>query len=562
MNEPTHARERYDGVDWQLTIVVLVAVKNEMLAATERFALHPGFETEDKEVVKEFFLSHESVVIRVVFAVTPLPSQGGDAAALATARLAERYKPYCFAMVGICAGSRARVGLKDVIVAGATFRHDFGPLRRSWRPWGRPQIVHRGKPEQIGGRFAANLNKFVASRAATPGYRTYFGVMTSGNQVVRLDGAFKYLDKKIVCGFSGDEHCKQLYGLDMEAHAVAYAAVNSNVPLWLVVKGVADFADTRKSDECHVAAAENAYDTMCDVLRDVVVGEFISDERTRIAVDEERDASRAYAAGEIIAAAQAASGAHEKGRRTRTVRARYVNGLMQLGRYDVARRAIDAYKRTPGLYDAVTRELDATMLWRARDYVGACDAVPAEEIGGSRQLMYVRALSLVYAGESLESAAYQRGAVDNTHLDAALRLLESALAVRASKVAWWIAVNHYWVLRLRFGSGVECDNAFEAALRSVRGSRSSPKRPLYELLLLAVADRDSDFEQAVGTRSARGMQLSVDALDSVFVKLSLLANRGRLTGPARNRYLNAVFGWLRTAQTVGTMSREILESVQ
>jgi len=64
----------------------------------------------------------------VIAAARPI-GMGGDFASNLATRLVNELKPFCLAMVGICAGWRDYVFLGDVIIAERVFRYDAGKLK-------------------------------------------------------------------------------------------------------------------------------------------------------------------------------------------------------------------------------------------------------------------------------------------------------------------------------------------------------------------------------------------------------------------------------------------------
>lgn len=174
---------------------------------------------------------------------------GCIAAAATASSLAERLRPRCLAMAGICAGNPAAVGLGDVVIADSTYVYDEG--------------------HQTVEGFAANHRQIPmpdgwvrAAQDLTVGdapFRLAIGPMVSGNTVVKDGRIWQRLAAR------GGRH---VVGLDMEAAAVATTAYHLGVPAWAVVKGVTDHADPAKDDRYRAAAAEAAAQVLWTLLAD------------------------------------------------------------------------------------------------------------------------------------------------------------------------------------------------------------------------------------------------------------------------------------------------------
>jgi nucleoside phosphorylase len=181
------------------------------------------------------FVVADGSALRV--AVARATRTGCIAAAATASCLAERLRPQCLAMSGICAGNPAAVDLGDVVIADSAYVYDEG--HRTVEGF---TANHRQIPMPDGWVRAAQ------DLADLP-FRLAIGPMVSGNMVVKDGRIWRRLAAR------GGRH---VVGLDMEAAAVATTAYHLGLPAWAVVKGVADHADPRKDDRYRAAAADAA----------------------------------------------------------------------------------------------------------------------------------------------------------------------------------------------------------------------------------------------------------------------------------------------------------------
>ena len=257
--------------------------------------------------------------------------KGGTATGAVTGFLAERLRPRCLAMSGVCAGNPAEVVLGDVIFASFTYRYQEGkqspagfhpdhrqtPAHDGWiraaqdlplaglsthgsvteeeaRCWVLERLLaredpraHRARSRYIADeRWAAMLaglesdgliampvdrprltkagREYIqrvlylgVSPPRTLPYRVKAGPMASGDIVVKDGLTWDLLRAQGV---------ETVAGLEMEAATVArMASSRENLP-WIVVKGVMDYADPRKSDRFKPFAARASAEVMFRLL--------------------------------------------------------------------------------------------------------------------------------------------------------------------------------------------------------------------------------------------------------------------------------------------------------
>ena len=565
-------RPMQGAIEWETTAVLIVAVRDELHGVENRLKqIAIAAPKSDTDLFGIYYLRHaDNVLIRVLLAKLPDPSQGGDAAAYITTRLLERYKPYFLAMVGLCAGDPRVLRFGDVVVASATVRHDHGKLEtqtalrlpyleRFLKPRTNLKMTHRHAPLKVPDHLARRLSTFPEARY--PSFKTRFGVMATGNQVIKVSGAFDYLRKHVMAGAQGDEYHRVLLALEMEAHAVAYAADKFRVPNWLVVKGVCDHADHHKSDEFHEESLQNALTVTLDILNDVISEDFLNQEDRKFAKDNEEKAQRAFQTGDLSSAREAAKCAHMLGRRTAMTRRRYLVGLTQFAEYDAARRTIAEYHQSLALYDHTTREAEARMLWRQGQYEEACQLLSDDVTEGHRQLLYLRAMcDLLMEEKKIHSSGADPAGFRN-HIERARDLLIGALSIpNPGEPPWWIMVNLVLVQRLLKADASTQLHEYNRANFTLRDAlRKAPDRgtpQLYLLLLLAIAGRRTEFDEEVRRLdgASRHVQVALEAVDMVYERIEILYRRGDLL--EHEHYWTGICRWLRQTKTIGRPVRD------
>ncbi len=557
-----------NDITWQTTVVLLVAVRHEFDEVFDKLRKLGISDGRSAGPVSTFYLQHKDVLLRILLVKTPDPCQGGDAATWITTRLAEQYKPYSVIMVGFCAGNRGMLNYGDVVIASSTVRHDFGKLsnpkvkrRSASQPDRSLKFEHRFQPEKIHAGLSVRLGQHIKDNYSKRGrrrpFKVAFGVMSTGNQVVRMSGVFDYLAQRIARSLTGDEQDRTLTALEMEGHAVAYAANRSGIPLWLIVKGVSDYAGARKTDKYHALALDHAFDVTMDILTNVILERFREEPERESGEQAEKEAQVSFHSGDLVRAREAAKRAHGYGRRSATTRRRYLHALTQFGEYDAAKQAISEYRETRKLYDDVTVDVAATILWREGRYGDACKLLSAKAIQGRRQLLYLRAMSELFLKEGSGGPPSTHGKPGSAHIWSARRRLEEALRIDGNG-AWWIRVNLFWTFRLLKARGAAQTKVFDDALESLRtASKNAPDAGtprLYHLLLLAMANRRADFDTEVTAVAARSVQVALELLDMVYARLEILGRRGLL--PDYPYYWAEMCRWLRQMRAVGRPVRD------
>ena len=220
------------------------------------------------------FATHDGGVLRI--AVTHALEMGGVAAANAALPLLTGYTPRCLAMCGVCAGRRGEVNLGDVIIADRLWSYDSGAIVVEDDDQGRP--VQRFKTDQLayaldpGWKQRAesfrpdSAEAWLASRPRSPederdgepdAFKVHVGAIATTAKVVRDDRIFDKLPVSM----------RRVLGLEMEAAGIVAVTQIHRLNRLIVMKGVADFADSSKDDRFKAFAARASAECLIAFLR-------------------------------------------------------------------------------------------------------------------------------------------------------------------------------------------------------------------------------------------------------------------------------------------------------
>jgi nucleoside phosphorylase len=189
---------------------------------------------------------------------------GMTSAAALTTKMILRFSPKLVCAIGIAAGTRAPDrGYGDVLIASPAFDYSSG----KWKEKGRwiwrelylepdPQPVEI--PEVLRNRIDACKAKYLdeirqawkGGRLPDTPLRVHLGPMASGNAVVAAAPV----------GASIQKAWRKLVGIEMETYGVYRAAHDtiSPPPLFVAMKSVCDYGDSRKGDDWQDWAAHTS----------------------------------------------------------------------------------------------------------------------------------------------------------------------------------------------------------------------------------------------------------------------------------------------------------------
>jgi len=257
---------------------------------------------------------------------------GGITASIVVGTLAERLKPQCVAMCGVCAGNPGSVALGDVVIAEMVYQYDEGKRKASTfegdhrhiqikETWLRSaqEMLASGLPS-FGPASPDEAKIWLLERLYAdenpiqhPARERYFPDDTWGKSIERFlgEGVIKIKDRSLQITPGGRAIIDRVYllqdtpktlpfeikvgpmasgnvvvkdgvtwdnlstmgvrsaiGLEMEAAAIGSAAHRLNIPFWIVAKGVMDHADPNKDDRYKKFAARASAEVLIKFLMD------------------------------------------------------------------------------------------------------------------------------------------------------------------------------------------------------------------------------------------------------------------------------------------------------
>lgn len=251
------SRRFSDGKTFGTDLAIITAVEDVEFAAVK--TLRAGWQPlrlkndEARYIVGTLALGGRDASVIAVNA----PRMGMAASAVLATKVVQQFRPRLLAMVGVCAGRVDKVNIGDIIVAEPTWDWGSGKIKSVddlpvFEPLPHqldlvPDVAEicRGLTKD---RELLNRIRAQATGAAPPyELNAHVGPMVSGAAVVAHKPTF---DKLL------DQH-RGIVGLDMEAYAVAAAALGAGKPRpqALIVKGVCDYADKDKAGNFQPYAA-------------------------------------------------------------------------------------------------------------------------------------------------------------------------------------------------------------------------------------------------------------------------------------------------------------------
>jgi nucleoside phosphorylase len=230
-------------------------------------------------------------LIRV--AVACLGGAGNVTAAATAAELAQAYKPRLIVMVGIAAGIRDKCRIGDVVFSERVVAYEPAALHvaeglgsrilaRVGRLLGLGTTVRQGRPEmyRLAHAVEQDVVAYLASTdTAVARLRTALAAMRAGPpssgeltgevrpRMATIASGEKLLrDPAMLAGLRSDTHGKIEVG-EMEAAGIAEASRRHGID-FLIVRGISDFGDSKKTDEGHLLASAGAAAVAVDFVRE------------------------------------------------------------------------------------------------------------------------------------------------------------------------------------------------------------------------------------------------------------------------------------------------------
>lgn len=538
---------------WELNVVLLVAVKNEWEAVidyctdTNRKFEYEIYWVEKEEIHNDLRLKGidkrileikipNGLVVRMIIMKLPGPGSGGDAASYLASKAIEIYQPHTICMVGMCAGHPGRTEKGDVILASTIVRHDYGDLNVAADEESGPELLnklvfeHRGEILKIDNSNVYTFTNFkdllnTYKKDKKPAFNVKMGAISTCNQVTKIPKVFDYIQEKIFRPISGAEEEWQLHALEMEAFPVAYSAMRSleNVG-WVIVKGVADFADINVDKAHQSDAIKNSLDFLFWFLPRVVKESFSEQrpERSR-SLPKVNEAKDDYQQGDFGKSAAKFNQLYEAGCRSIDVRKHYIKCLERYGDYELAICKLKAYSLRPWTNDAVSVELLAEIYWRQGNYNEMHNLLEARKELETSQILYLRALCLIF-----RSAAHKT--MQENELSIAVQHLQQAVSRETRQPKFFLNVNLCFALKLQVdlynSDKTVLDNAYKEANKIITYDLNTyQKRGLlyvYKLLLLAIVDKKSEFKEFKNTNDSHHLILALDNMDMIYKRIEIL----------------------------------------
>ncbi|NKM26954.1 phosphorylase family protein [Rhizobium laguerreae] len=272
------ARQLSRNSRFDVDLCIITALDSEMAAYNQRLTL---VDCEEMQGVKRFaFTSSDGKNRRgVAFAIG---RAGQSSVASAAQVLLSQYRPKLIVMSGICGGMPEKVKLGDIVLFQQVFDWDYGKWAIEKFPEAVPgvtdvEIVHEDNSITHGRRtFYARPTPLAAEHpsvtSACRSMRTS-GYKFSDEEITTIKGLAPKYDLTspqvrygpVASGGAviADEHMiprikslnEDILAADMEAYGLYYAAKNTNVvkPMFICVKSVSDYCDSKKNDGVHEA---------------------------------------------------------------------------------------------------------------------------------------------------------------------------------------------------------------------------------------------------------------------------------------------------------------------
>jgi nucleoside phosphorylase len=237
--------------------VIITALEKEAKAVVSRLENHIVMKFEDKDIRTYHCgtvpIQDTDSAYRVV--VVLLPSMGEIAAANAVTDAIAQWNPRFVLMVGIAGGiPQDNLDLGDVVVAEQIIGYEYGKVTEDGiEPRDRVYPVSALLLERVRNFWDDSWTQQISvhrpDNATRPVSKLFVGSIASGNKVIASTEFCQRLKTR----------WPKLIALEMEGEGVFAAAFDRpQIPATLVIRGISDMADERKSDEWQEYAANAA----------------------------------------------------------------------------------------------------------------------------------------------------------------------------------------------------------------------------------------------------------------------------------------------------------------
>ncbi len=241
----------------QVDFAIITALPKEAQAIVSRLEKPEVRRFEDKDIRTYHYgaipIRNTDQEYRVV--VVLLPGMGNVSAANAVTDTITHWQPRFVLMVGIAGGiPQDDLDLGDVVVADQIVGYEYGKItEKGIKPRDRVYPASALLLDRIHNfwdtGWAQQVNVPRPENAARLVSKLFVGPIASGNKVV---ASTKFRQQLI-------KHWPKLVGLEMEGEGVFAAAFDRpQIPATLVIRGICDMADERKSDDWQEYAANAA----------------------------------------------------------------------------------------------------------------------------------------------------------------------------------------------------------------------------------------------------------------------------------------------------------------
>jgi len=248
-----------------LDFAIITALEKEARAVTECLEEHQVYRDESHDI-RTYHLGRVTLAKEKFYriAAIQLTQMGNVSASIAVADTIHRWRPRYILMVGIAGGfPQDDLDLGDVVIASQVVGYDYGKITpQGLQPRDRVFPASALLLDRVGSYWDHNWAQAVncerpanAKRALS---KRFIGTIASGNKVV-ADQVFR---SQLLARWS------KLHAVEMEAEGVYTAAFDRPHPEnVLVIRGICDMADERKSDQWQEYAAHAAAAYMIGFLK-------------------------------------------------------------------------------------------------------------------------------------------------------------------------------------------------------------------------------------------------------------------------------------------------------